>query len=904
MGLKGTVTIEVIEELNAIVLKGDAEDIAKVKKLIESITEQAGTNQPSIEIVRLENSNAVRMQAQVEQAYEQMFEPSLGPINLTPLSQPERLMVIGQPEAIEGVKTLISQLDQADETVDPTGNTKTYKLKYMSSFDAKIRIDEFFQAPDLNVEETPPIEPVSVVSDYRTNSIIVKGSKSSFLVVDRLIAEWDVAESAAMNEVRVIKLKNAVATDLQAALQDAINGQLDGAGQGFSPQTTFGGQNNLQTQFNAQAQAHLRSAMLQLMTLDGNGKLVKSGILYDVRITAEANSNSLIVTGPSESMDLIAELVRRLDTIPDAETLIKVFTIQNGDAQTLLDMFNALFGTQNQTQNFGQTANLSGLPLQNASATDGASLVDLRFSLEPRTNSIIASGTAGDLQVVEDLLLRLDEDVSSRMRTSIYRLSNTPADEIAEAINNWLDTRRDLNDIDPVAANSPTEQVRREVIVEPEIISNSLIVTATPEYFGEIERIIRSLDRRPPMVKVKILIAEVELNDFEEFGVEFGIQDSLLFDRGLGAIGFPFNQAGIGNNSDALALGTRELLAGQGLSNFGTGRTNSELGYGGLVLSAGNESINVLIRALKDKGRLRVLGSPHITTVDNLQASVTVGAEVPRIIGVQQTNFGTQNNIDFVPVGVILQVTPRVSPDGMIIMAVDAIKSSVGAEEQGIPIFITDNGDVIRSPQIPTTEASTTLMARSGQSIAFTGLITTEKNQTRRTVPILGDLPVVGPLFGYESESCRRTELLIVMTPYLIDSDDKVDMVNQAEMDRMNWCLCDVNQVFGGVKTAEDADFDNPAPTIYYPDSDPFGLQPKNNPAYRVLEGGFEPGGTEDLYRQAPGEVIRPEELGIPQNDYHPTGYPQNSNPAPAVQSSEKRDSSKPIATFVPSNNK
>ena len=480
-----------------------------------------------------------------------------------------------------------------------------------------------------------------------------------------------------------------------------------------------------------------------------------------------------------------------------------------------------------------------------------------------------------------------------------------------------MDTRRDLNDIDPLAVNSLAEQVRREVIVEPEIISNSLIVSATPEHFDSIERIIRSLDRRPPMVKIKVLIAEVELNDVEEFGVEFGIQDSLLFDRGIGTVGFPFNQAGIGNNSDPVALATQEALAGQGLLNFGVGRTNSALGYGGLVLSAGSESINVLIRALKDRGRLQVLGSPHITTVDNLQASVTVGAEVPRIIGVSQNTFGTTNNVDFIPVGVILTVTPRVSPDGMIIMAVDAIKSSVGPEENGIPIFVNATGDIIRSPQIPTTEAQSTIMARSGQSVAFTGLITTEDTSVRRTVPVLGDIPVIGDLFGFQSESTRRTELLIVLTPFLVDSDDQQDIVNQDEIDRMNWCLCDINEVYGPIGTSYDADAQNPTPTIYYPDSDPFGLQPKNNPVYKVLDGGFEPNGTEDLYRQAPGQVVphhRSEEIF--QQEYNteeplwneqqlapPASDMSRSRRFPANQFREiqqNEDSSNPIATFVP----
>ena len=151
---------------------------------------------------------------------------------------------------------------------------------------------------------------------------------------------------------------------------------------------------------------------------------------------------------------------------------------------------------------------------------------------------------------------------------------------------------------------------------------------------------------------------------------------------------------------------------------------NSDLAYGGLVLSAGNESINVLLRALQHRDVVRVLSKPHITTVDNLQGRVQVGAQVPRIESAtpNQVGGGVTTTVVDVSVGVILEITPRVSPDGMIIMNVDAVNSSLGAEEQGVPVFISE-GQVVRSPLINITQAQTTIMARSGQTVVFSGLI-------------------------------------------------------------------------------------------------------------------------------------------------------------------------------------
>ncbi len=335
------------------------------------------------------------------------------------------------------------------------------------------------------------------------------------------------------------------------------------------------------------------------------------------------------------------------------------------------------------------------------------------------------------------------------------------------------------------------------------------------------------------MVKVNVMLAEVRLDEFSEFGVEFGIQDSLVFDRGVGVIGFPFNQAGIGNNSDALALSTRELLAGQALSNLNIGRTNSTLGYGGLVLSAGNESIDVLVRALENRGLIRILSTPSITTVENLQGRVQVGQNVARVQGVTPIGNGVggtlvTTDVEDVPTGVILEITPRVSPDGTIIMNVDAINSQLGSESEGTVVFI-NNDQVIRSPPINIIQAQTTVMARSGQTVAFSGLIQDTTIKEHRGTPILSDLPGIGPLFSYESDVHRRDELLIIMTPYLLNNEEQIEAQNQTDMDRMHWCLADVAEVYGPVGYGGfDANaVQSSAPPTYYPDEDPAGINPQ-----------------------------------------------------------------------------
>ncbi len=846
-GLTGPVRIEVIPELNLLILYGKEEDVAYVQKVLANLIKSADAAQPDIEPYPLKFASGQSIAPTLQTLYDNNFAAQQGPVSITALEQPNGLLLIGRKENIEMAKKLIESMDVA--APDQPEQFRTFRLKYMSAIDAQARLNSYFaqqqqQAAAPGAAAAQTVSPVTIVADYRSNSLIVKSGAANLALVEKLLNELDVVDSPAKNEVRVIPIHNAVASDLAITLQDAINGQLTNSGNGYKPQNQGAGAaqgaGGAQNQVQAQApgdpttESRIRSAMLELMTVDKNGNPVNSGILFDVRITSDANSNSLVVTGPSRSMNLIEALVERLDVVPDIEIKIKVFRLVHGDAPTLLAALQQLFGASTTQAGgggaFGQTNQLqSQLPLQSSSAQDGATLAGLRFSIDERTNTLIVSGPAGDLQVIEDLIIRLDEDEVDLRSIRVYRLSNAPAEDVAQALNSYIESRREIILVDP-ASISLFEQVRRELIVIPEIVSNSLLISATPQYFAELEPVIQALDRRPSMVKVKVLIAQVTLNELDEFGVEIGLQDSLLFDRGIGVIGFPFNQQGLGNNSTALSLGTREDLAGQALSNLSIGRTNSSVGYGGLMLSAGNESINVLIRALQDRNVLRVLAKPHITTVDNLLARVQVGQQVPTVTAVNQTNAGGfSNSVEYTSVGIILEITPRVSPDGTIIMLVNATNSSLGDVDAGIPIFSDANGNVIRSPIINETTAETTIMARSGQTVVLSGLLQENKADARRGIPILSDLPVLGPLFRFDSEQEQRSELLIVMTPYLVDGDEEIDTHNHTEYDRMHWCLGDVNEIYGSLDyEPQNVTLQNvEQPAVYYPDADPMGQQPQ-----------------------------------------------------------------------------
>lgn len=832
-------------ETGIITLIGSAADLEIVRKVIEEISSKSKSRQALVERFPLEYLQSTEIAEQIQEIYDASYAPSTGAAKIQALSSPNAIVVVGQPAGIKAVQELVSSMDVVGSS-DELGGFQAIPLRYLSAADAKTRLDSYFNQANSGQGTQLASTPIAIIADFRSNSVIVKGPKEVISQAIQVLKTIDVAEvDGKTNTVKVFPLRNTLAEEMAIVLQDAISGQQPNAGQGYNPN-----QQAQQTQQNANqqiqpTQSSLGAAQLSLRTIDKRGKEVKSGIMFDVRVTADRNSNSLVVTGPAESMELVGALIDKLDRIPDAETQIKVFEIVNGDAEGLLTMLENLFGSD-AAQQGGQNgaSNLSQLPLQGLSATAGSTLINLRFSSDTRTNTIIASGPAGDLQVVEDILNRLDtRDVTDR-RPRVYRLSNAPALDVVEAINSYLGSRNDIVADDPRTVGAYI-QADRSVVVVAETVSNSVIVSATPSQRVEIEELIRGLDRRPPMVKVKCLIAEVDLGQTEEFGVDIGIQDSLVFDRGtsiaadgsVGGIGFPFNTSPL---PVANLIGAfPETMAGQAVSNLATGTVNTKLGYGGLVLSGGNESINVLMRALKDKSSTRILSRPQITTVENNQGRASIGSSVARIAGTTVTNGLSQQNIEFVDVGVILEVTPRVSPDGMIVMAVNATKSSVGPDSEGIVIGYSDGGvnttpQPIISPNIEETIAQTTLMARSGQTVVFSGLITEEKQHVKRGAPILSDLPWIGPLFSFESDIAKRTELLIIMTPYLITDDQELSAQNQDEMDRMHWCLCDVAEVYGNTDYKGMEGTEAGIETIY-PDADPSGM--KGSPLYKVISG-------------------------------------------------------------------
>jgi type II secretion system protein D len=817
------IDIETLPDLDAIILRGRNRDIDQLAEIIRQLELLSRQTQPVIEIVPLNHSDSAGIAEVIEQTQENLIGTRQGRATVLPLGKPNAILLIGWGEAVKAIQELIDKLDQP---VRPETQFSVFRLKHATATTIQQTLETFFD--NRPAEMSPTI--LSTV-DLRTNSIVVHASPRDLDEVARLIASLDTPQGDAIHQTRVFEIRNSLADDIATTLRQAIT----------TPTGTQRG-----------------TAMELLVDDDLQQQRVVSGILENIQITVNPRKNSLIISAPPNNFDLIEALIRQLDS-EGTVAKIKIFPIQNGDAASLVETLRSLIPSQVGT----------GAPsVQLSVAPGGSSMVPLRFTVDVRSNSIIATGSEGDLRIVDALVLRLDESDAMQRRNTVYQLKNAPAVDVALAINEFLRNTRQVEAAGPGSAN-PFQQLEKEVVVVPEPVSNKLVLSATPRYFEEIEALIEKLDEQPPQVMIQVLIAEVTLGNAEEFGVELGLQDSVLFDRSLlgdlttltqtaqqavagggvvtateqvivGATnlpGFNFNNQPLGNSGSNKALSGAGNVGGQGLSSFAVGRSNDELGFGGLVMSASSQNVNVLLRALEESRRLQVLSRPQILTLDNQPAFIQVGQRVPRIVASSLNQIGQQNSIALENVGLILGVTPRISPEGNVVMEIDAEKSEVGPESEGIPISISNDGSVIRSPRVNVASAQATVSAGDGETIILGGLITNSQREIHRKLPILGDIPVIKYLFRFDSLIEKRTELLIVLTPRVVRTPEDAERLKQVEMARMSWCAADVFDMHGDVFINDDmwhGTHEEPPLEVIFPHENPRGEPNRGDVPYPV----------------------------------------------------------------------
>jgi type II secretory pathway component GspD/PulD (secretin) len=453
----------------------------------------------------------------------------------------------------------------------------------------------------------------------------------------------------------------------------------------------------------------------------------------------------------------------------------------------------------------------------------GLPLVPLHFTVDQRTNSLVVAGGRNDLDVIEAIVSRLEDSDVQAQRQEVFQLHNASAPDVATALQTFLTNT--LQVISTAGQLTSLQVLERDVVIVPEPITNKLLISATPRFYTELVRLIQELDSLPPQVVIQVLVAEVDLTSSDEFGVEIGLQSPVLFSRSIiptpaaigpnGTIDYtsatgglvqpgvtvnssinPSALPGFNFNNPSVPLGNNPLVSPgvvgyQGLGSLGVGRTSPTSGVGGFVFSAASDTFNVLIRALRTQGRVDVISRPQIQTTDKQTAYINIGMSVPYVTGSSVASTGLVTNlINYRDVGVLMQVTPQITPDGTVLMRVIPEVSSVSPTQINL-----GNGQL--ATQFNVQHVETTVSARDGETVAIGGLITKHDSKTENKFPWLGDLPYIGALFRYRTQTRAKTELLFIMTPHIVRNPMEADRILAEEARKMDWVLGDVLKIQG-----------------------------------------------------------------------------------------------------------
>jgi len=473
-------------------------------------------------------------------------------------------------------------------------------------------------------------------------------------------------------------------------------------------------------------------------------------------LSSNAASNALMLTATQADVRRFMEIIKALDGRMADVAEVKVFQLQYANATNTAKLITELFkqdGDQAQLsrflqRRFGRTA---------PGGTGGEEQVSRQprviVSADDRTNTVVVSAPPDLLKVIEGIVKELDSNPSAVQAVFIYAVKNAQAKNMETVLNQIFSdtsqtgaaartrrlTRFSRTPVTGTVAAAAGDLVGQVYVVADED-TNSLLVRTATKHFKRVKEILAELDQPIRQVLIKILIAEVTHDKSLDLGTEFSVLN-LRF----GATG-TFN---VGYGEDRVS--------------------------GGLVTATVETDLSTVFNALQRVGRLDVLSRPYILASDNQEATITVGQEVPFPRQTRTTETGqTITTIQYEDVGIILNVTPHVNPEGLVIMDVSPEISTLTSTT--IPISEAASAFVVAKRS-----AQTRVAVRDGQTIVIGGLMEDRITEEVRKVPILGDIPLLSLLFRRTIKSKVKTELLIFITPHVAKRPEDLKKISDAE---------------------------------------------------------------------------------------------------------------------------
>jgi general secretion pathway protein D len=462
-------------------------------------------------------------------------------------------------------------------------------------------------------------------------------------------------------------------------------------------------------------------------------------------VLAYAPANLLIITDYLSNVRRMQEIVKALD-VEGAGEQITYVPLKNASASEV-------------------TKSLTGVFQQRR-----ANASPVKIVADPRTNSVIIFASVADTANVRKLVAMMDKDVPrGESNIQVFRLQNSVAEDLAKVLNNIV---KETGGASTAAATGTAAAgqkvsapaVSRNVQVVPDKATNTLIIMAEREDYKILENIIKQLDVPRPMVYIEALIMEVKANKDFKLGVEWsGVKDTGSIGGIEGSKSAAFVGSGTGVLSGLTSTAIDTATTALGLpSGFSMGIIGAGIKIGDVLFP----SIGAMVQAYKNDTDVSILSTPQLLTLDNEEAEINVGENVPYLTRQDSTSTTSAypvnyNTYEYKDVGVILTITPNINQENFIRLKIS----------QQVTKVISGVSTDTTKPSIPTTlkrTAKTTVVVKDNETVVIGGLVGDSTDDSTNKVPFLGEIPILGWLFKAKTLAREKTNLYIFLTPHIV----------------------------------------------------------------------------------------------------------------------------------------
>ncbi len=453
-------------------------------------------------------------------------------------------------------------------------------------------------------------------------------------------------------------------------------------------------------------------------------------------MAAYAPSNAIIISDIRSNIGRIVDIIERMDR--SAIQTTEIIRLKYGVAEDVVSMLNTLEKSRQ-----GEVAE----------ADKEAVLV-----ADKRTNSVVVTADELSVDRIRKLVAYLDTPLEQSGNVRVIYLEYADATEIAEVLTRVM---QNISRLEEGGSNKRTGS--GESTIEADEGTNSLIITADTDEMAALEAVIARLDIRRAQVLIEAIIVEMTVNE----GQDLGLQWLFANDEGVYGSNITTDEA----RRQSLGQLGGALVPDDGSENIGTREVAASLAtIPGTTLGWGvvDESLTmtVILNALESQGNNNILSTPSLLTLDNEEAYITVGSEVPFVTG-SYTNTGVGNGaanpfqtIERQSVGVTLKVTPQINEGNAVVMDIVQEVSTLA------PSLIAS--DLITNER----KIETMVLANDGNIVVLGGLVSDEVQDDSQGVPVLSSIPLLGRLFRSDSVKVTKQNLLVFIRPTIIRDDE------------------------------------------------------------------------------------------------------------------------------------